>query len=355
MRLRQENGPVVVLWVWIAFFAVLIDGEARAAKGLSRATLLGYAQWLQALDAEPKARLYPTGRTEAEIGAGGPERRLTAARALLDYDESVGRAWDDREFGDAVRGINHARSSAEILDYQSALDWYGMAVSDMGGATAVDDDLSREIFATAIQSGDSLLIIEQLLNTVGAPRLERRAGAVVLAYRHYLGRHDRNNLNLLIEKVGAQIDRLPAEVRFWHAFALVRRDRPSEAAPLLLSLASDARLSERLEPAHVAWFVRTLPDLLLVTDRRRDAYRLYTLLAARDDVEAGRWARYVIAYDLMLAGRYEEAAPLLEESCNATDPASWQLRACALAEAAVTLADIRKEGAPYGIDSLHAR
>ena len=355
MRLRQENGPALCLWIWIVFMTVQIGGEAQAGRGLSRGVLLGYAQWLQQLDAAPELRLYPSGRTEDEMGALGHDRRLTAARALIDYDGSLGRAWDRGEYSGDVQSLNHARSSAEIMDYETALDWYASAVAAMGGAAAVDDALSREIFAVAVQSGDSLRVLEQMLNTVGAPRLDRRTGAVVLAYRHYLGRQDAHNLDLLIEKVGGHIDALAPDVRFWHAFALVQTERPREALPLLLGLARDARVTERLDRTQIEWFLRVLPDLLWLQDRRRDALRLYALLAVREDVEAGLWARYQIANDLLMAGRYDEAGPLLTASCNVTEPAPWQLRACALAETVGTLNDIRKEGALYGTDRLHAR
>lgn len=354
MRLRQENGPVIVLWIWIVFLAVLPGGAARAASGLSRGTLLGYAQWLQRLDANSETRLYPTGRTEDEIADLGQQRRVTAARALMDYDDSIGRAWDYHDYGNAAQTLNLARSNAEILDFDRALEWYGSTVAARGGVSGVDGDLAREIFAVAIQSGDSLQVLEQLLNTVGAPHLAGRTGAVVLAYRHYLGLRDVRNLDLLMEKVGAQVATLPPEIRFWHAFALVDRGREAEAVPLLEELARDARLGERLGRAHVEWFVRALPDLLFLADRRRDALRLYAMLAARDDVEAGLWARYQIANDLLLSGRYDEAKSLLKQLCDASDPAPWQLRACALAETVETLNDIRKEGAPYGTDDLHA-
>ena len=355
MRLRQENGPALTLWIWIVFMTVLTGESALAAKGLSRADLLGYAQWLQRLDTPVETKLYPIGRTEREINALGHARRLTAARAMLDYDESLSRAWDRRDYAGEAQALNHARSCAEILDYDRAMDWYSDAVAARGGASGVDDALACEIFSTAVQSGDSLLVLEQLLNTVGAPRLEKRTGAVTMAYRHYLGRHDDRNVDFLMEKVGGLVNTLPLEIRFWHAFALIERDRASEALPLLEDLCRNVQIAESLERLHVEWFLRALPDVLWLEDRRRDALSLYALLAVREDVEAGRWARYQIANDLLLSGRYEEAEPLLKEACDAADPAFWQLHACELSETVASLNDIRKEGAPYGTDCLHAR
>jgi tetratricopeptide (TPR) repeat protein len=353
MRTRQENVLLAAIWIWIAYLAVFQGGEVRASGGLSRTELRGYAHWLLALaDTTDAPRLYPLGRTEAEIVADSFDRRLTAARALIDYEATTSRAWEAGDFRNEMQSLNHARSSREILDFEGALAWYRTALKARG-ARGLDGPLAREIFATAIMSGDSLQVLEQLLNVVGGADLSDRVPAVVLAYRNYLHERDATNLALLMDKVEAQLDKLPPEVSYWHAFALVHLDRRAEAVPLLEALARESDLVSEMSPAEVAWFVRALPDNLLLLDRRRDALQLYQLLGAAAETEPGRWARYQIANAFLLEGRYEEAQPLFAEACDAVEPAPWQVRSCSLAETAAALAEIRKEGERHGTDGIH--
>ncbi len=355
MRLRQENCLGTTLLIWLAFFAVFQSNEVQAARGLTRTELIGYSQWLHALDTPViDEALYPSGLSRDDIAARSYERRRTAARAILDYDESIGRAWNSNNFSSLSQSLNIARTNCEILDFERAMKWYGLALQSNGIGDS-DTGLAREMFATAIMSGDSLLVLEQLLNTVGAPRLSNRSGAVVLAYRHYLYERDTHNLDLLMEKVTAQLEAVSAEVKYWHAFSLIHLGRRAEALPVLVFLARDARLAESLTVAQTAWFVRALPDALYLQDRRRDAMRLYRLLSVREDLDAGRWARYQVANDLLLAGHYDEATPLLKEACDAPNPTLWQLRSCELAHTATALNEIKKEGTRYGTDSLHVR
>ena len=355
MRTRQENGLWATIGVWIAFFAVLQGGTALAAKSLTRAEVTGYSQWLGVLAEDADApQLYPLGKTEAEIAAESHERRLAAARALIDYDASAIRAWNAADFRNEFQSVNHARGSREILDFDGALQWYRTALQARAPRVA-DGVLTREIFATAVMSGDSLQILEQLLNLVGVADLKDRSAAVVLAYRHYLHERDRTNLDLLMEKVAPQLAQLPTEIVFWHAFCLIHLERRAEAEPLLERLACDATLAAALAREQVEWFVQALPDNLTLLDRHRDAHRLYRLLGARADTPAGRWARYQLANAYLLEGRYDQAAPLYAEACDAAEPASWQIRACALAETATALEEIRKEGERYDTDDMHDR
>lgn len=353
MRTRQENGLLATVWIWIAFLAVGQVGSARAAGGLSRSELVGYAQWLQVM-AEPSEtpRLYPLGLTEQEIVDASFERRLTAARALIDFEGTSSRAWDIGDFKSETQSLNHARVSREILDFEGALQWYRTALKARA-PKGLDGPLAHEIFATAIMSGDSLQALEQLLNVVGGADLNVRADAVVLAYRHYLHERDATNLNLLMEKVAAQLDKLPAEIVYWHAFALVHLDRRSEAVPLLRKLSRKTSLAGELDPDQVTWYVQALPDNLLLLDKRQDALRLYQMLGASADTGPGRWARYQIANAYLLDGQYAAAQPLFAEACDAVDPAQWQIRSCSLAETAATLAEIRKEGERHGSDDIH--
>jgi tetratricopeptide (TPR) repeat protein len=359
MRLRQETrhqfGWLTILWIWIAFFAVFQGSQVHAAKGISRNELIGFTQWLQALDVPAASdALYPYGQTPTTAGIQDLDRRLTAARALLTFEESMGRAWDGSEYAREDQCLNNARANREILDFRQAMRWYRTSLEARGGGVP-DGHLAREMLATAIMTGDSLQVLEELLNMVGQPRLSERADAVVLAYRHYLYERDESNLGLLMEKVGAQIESVPAEIRYWHAFSLAYLGRNAEALPLLETLARDPQTAERLNREQVAWFVRALPDNLYIQGRHHDALRLYRLLAVREDLDAGRWARFQIANDLLLAGLYDEAEPLLKEACDVPEPNAWQVRACELARTVAAMNDIRKEGMRYGTDGLHVR
>jgi len=355
MRTRQEYCLAPVLWVWIAFFAVFQGSQVFAATGLSRAELIGYSQWLQALyGPETRTALYPIGIMQTPIENESYERRLSAARALLTYDESLGRAWNSTEFTNEIQCLNNARASCEILDFRQALQWYRMAVRARG-SVMTDGKIAREMFATAIMIGDSLQVLEELLNMVGLPRLDDRADAIILAYRHYLSERDDKNLGHLMEKVETQIDDLPAEVHYWHAFSLSYLDRLTEALPLLETIVRDARLTEILTREQITWFVRALPDILYLQDRRNDALRLYRLLAVQADLDVGRWARFQIANDLLLDGLYDAAQPLLQEACDVQEPNGWQLRACELARTVAAMNEIKKEGVRYGTDGLHVQ
>ncbi|MBU1072956.1 hypothetical protein KKG45_06895, partial [bacterium] len=291
---------------------------------------------------------------EAEIVADSFDRRLTAARALIDYDETTIRAWNAVDFTSEFQSLNHARGSREILDFAGAMQWYRTALRARE-PVAADGMLAREIFATAVMSGDSLLVLEQLLNVVGGTDLKDRAEAVVLAYRHYLHERDAINLGLLMEKVASQLGQMPAEIVYWHAFALIHLGRRAEAGPLLEQLARNGRLAATLNREQVAWFVQALPDNLLLLDRVRDALRLYRLLGALPETAAGSWARYQLATAYLLDGNYAQAMPLFAEACEATEPVFWQIRSCALAETAAALDEIRKEGDRYDTGDIHAR
>lgn len=355
MRSRQEYCLATALWIWIAFFAVFPGSQVFAAKGLSRAELIGYSQWLQALHGpETQTALYPSGLTQSTIENESYGRRLSAARALLTYDESLERAWNRTEFATEIQCLNNARASCEILDFHQAIQWYRTAARARGSLNT-NGVIAREMFATAIMTGDSLQVLEEMLNMVGLPRLKDRAEAIVLAYRHYLYERDDKNLGHLMEKVETQLDELPAEIHYWHAFSLSYLDRDTEALPLLETIARDARLTEKLTRDQIVWFVRALPDNLYLQDRRHDALRLYRLLAVREDLDVGRWARFQIANDLLLDGLYEAAEPLLQEACNAPEPKGWQLRACELARTVAALNEVKKEGVRYGTDGLHVQ
>ncbi len=353
MRTRQENGLPVAVWIWIALVAVFQSAAVQAAGGLSRSELIGYAQWLQVLDAPAAApRLYPLGRTEQEIVADSFERRLTAARALIDFEGTSSRAWDVGDFRSETQSLNHARVSREVLDFEGALAWYRTALKARA-PRGLDGPLAHEILATAIMAGDSLQVLEQLLNVVGGADLSDREDAVVLAYRHYLHERDAANLALLMEKIAAQLERLSPRVVYWHAFALVHLDRRTEAVPLLRRLVREQPREAGLEAEQVAWYVQALPDNLLLLDRRRDALRLYQMLGAAANSAPGRWARYQLANAYLLEGHYAEAQPLFAEACDAVEPAPWQIRACSLAETTAALAEIRKEGERHGTDDIH--
>ncbi len=355
MRTRQENGLLLVFWVWLAYLAVFQGGTVRAAGGLSRTEVIGYTQWLQTMAAPEEApSLYPLGMTEEEIIADTFDRRLTAARALIDYRETTSRAWNVTDFSSEHQSLNLARGSRTVLDFEGALQWYRTAVRALEPVSP-DGVLTREILATAIMSGDSLQVLEQLLNVVGGSDLNDRSEAVVLAYRHYLIERDETNLGLLMEKVEKQLTRLPAEIVYWHAFALVQRQRRAEAVPLLEQLARDARLAESLGHDQVVWFVQALPDNLLLLDRQRDALRLYQLLGALAETAPGRWARYQLANAYLVDGQYDQAELLFAEACDVSDPSPWQVRSCSLAETTAALAKIRKEGERHGTDDIHAR
>ena len=288
----------------------------------------------------------PTNRAAASADLA---RRLTAARAILDIEDAVGRAWDPSIYETPVTALNTARAYVEIGDYENALHWYRL-LQQSSDPEAHRDSLAGEMFSAAVMSGDSLQVVEQLLNIVGTNDLASRESAVALAYRHYLGNGDATNLGLLLEKTAAQEDRLSPRLRFWQCFALESRGEHEQALGLLLDLVADKTAADPLTTWQLGWVLRATPDISFLLGRDHDAARLYGILAGAAETGAGRWACYQLANLTLQTGDYTKAAELFRSAGGDGAGQPWQASAVAMADAADKLAEIRKEGARHGGD-----
>lgn len=355
MRLRQILDLLSRMAFWAAMAGCTLPTLAGAAPSLSRLDIMSYSQWLQS-DAAAATRtdLYPGGQElESLKGPHQVDRRILAARAMSYRSESLERAWDRSEFESEDQSLATARALRELGEYADALGWYRTARHNRS-VTAADPTLDAEIFACAVLTADSLAVFEELLSLVGRSELDERDDQLELAFRHYAGRRDATNLEFLRSKVAGRLDTAPPRIRFWYAYTLANVRQHADALPVVLALVHHAEIVSELEPWQRRWVVRALPDLLYLSDRPADAYRLYELLAAVDTGAEGLWARYQLANRFLLSGEYDLAASIYDESCAESEPAPWQQRACALAETARRLAVIRKEGERHGTDGIHS-
>jgi hypothetical protein len=330
---------------------------ARPAEAaIGRLEVLAYGRWIQASgELTPSLARYPWGdETAQQPGQRLIERRILAARAMSIRSEAVERAWDRSDFEGTFQSLNTARALRELGDYPAALEWYRTARHN-ATVPAPGPDLDTEIFACAVLTGDSLSVIQELLNLVGLSDLDRRGPHLELAFRHYTGQRDTTNLDFLCSKVAGRLDETSPRVHFWYAYTQAAAGRNGEAQDALLALVRDGGSVRELEPWQAHWVARALPDLLYLNDRTQDAYRLYELLATTGSAPEGLWARYQLANRFLLSGEYDLAADIYRESCDVSEPAPWQQRACALVETAERLAVIRKEGVRHGTDGIHSR
>jgi len=335
---------------------VLATSTAATASGLTRLERLGYARWVSAWqaapDSLPQRPLYPLGLTPSEcVATLEVPRRVVAAVAVRQLEDALSRAWDPaplQAFGPALKT---ARDYRTLGRYDRALEWYRLALA--GAPLADRPALKNEMFAVALVSGDSLQIVNQLLSLVGSSDLRGLEPGLILAYRHLLVTRDAVNLHLLQDKVARRLPDLGPEVAIWHARSLVSEHRYDEALPVLLSLLRRPVPAD-LEPRLLAWVVRSVPDLLLVTGQEAQADVLYAGLAGLGDRDISRWAVYQMAWLELRRGRYDEAGTLVARLATAQEE-PWHDRALVLAEWAQRLAACEREGKRYGTDRIHRR
>jgi len=358
MRRRPIPFRTVGPLVWIAFFSVLPRGPARADGGLTPLTILGYGCWVQDLaaaeaDSVP-LRLYPLGRSPQEaLLQGRPERLAATVRELRARERALTDAWDAAPYRTESSALAAARGYREVGEYEQALKWYGIAQLATGAALPVGP-LAHEMFATAVLSGDSLRIDERFRDLMASGDLVASEGAAVVAYRHYLVRHDRTSLRRLLALGSGQAERLTPSLLFWQSYGLVADGRRAESVPLLQRLVAGACEATDLEGWQRVWVARALPDGLYMADDVGAAAVLYGMLAVQPAGEAPLWASYQLANAALRDGDFAGAAELYRRSAGAAPAEAWQLRAVALAGTAEQLIGTGKGGAP-DVDAAERR
>ncbi|HPF33928.1 MAG TPA: hypothetical protein P5571_06065 [Candidatus Krumholzibacteria bacterium] len=333
--------------------------ELHAAPTLKRSDFYRYRVWVDARAAQPDTAptaLFPAGEAADADGAPSlaPDRLDTAARSLITLEDMLVRNWTEARKATAEDCLDAARSYRDLGEHGAALTWYRRSAQARGLGSALPADIRREMFSSAVMTGDSLQVTVEVLNLVGLPELRPVVDTVELAFRWLVVHDGAANLDLFMQKVDGQLELLGPRVRFWAAYVHAMRGERHAALAQLLRLVGDAASPAALTPAQSDWVLRTVPDLLYLLDRRDDALRLYATLAEGRG-EGAVWARYQVANQHLLAGDYERARPLFDEVCDAQAVGTWRARACALAGLVGRLAAVREGGESYGIDGIHGR
>ncbi len=325
-----------------------------------------YVSWLHAAAAadsiaaaDSTARivdsLYPSGyagdyRLELPlIDLGSATRGMEAALArsrVADMDHEIG---PQRDLG---RALALARNYRLLTEYDHALELYREVLG-----SRPEPGIAVEAFATAVLHGDSLQVTRELLNIVGASGLAERAGEVELGYRYLLSRGSSKDLELLMQKVDAQPQPMPARIRFWHSFAHGRLGHDEAMLYHLRLLLAEKPDLAGLPAMAGGWVAGIVPDLLLGLGRIDQAAEHYELLAKVGPRSRRDWGRHQLGNIRLLQGDYAAARACLENISNAGDEdrRQWRRRVAMLADAAARLDRIRKEGEPYGTADLHDR
>lgn len=329
-----------------------------AAPTLKRSDFYRYHRWVETRAGQPDSVSRSLFSLDEPAAAAGldlvPDRLGTAARSLVTLEDQLVRNWTDTKAFTAAQCLDAARAYRDVGEHAAALTWYRRSAQARGSASSVPAEVRHEMFASAVQTGDSLQVTVELLNLVGLASLAPVDRTVELAFRWLAVRDDGRNLKLLLDKVDGQLANLGPRNRFWAAYAHALREERDACLAQLLRLLADPAAPGELAPSQSDWALRTIPDLLYLDGRRDDALRLYAALSeGRGDGAA--WARYQVANMHLLAGDYGRARPLFAEICDAEAEGGWRARACALAGLTDRLASIREGGETYGLDALHRR
>jgi tetratricopeptide (TPR) repeat protein len=333
---------------------------AGASPLLGESERRGYEQWLHSLEqtiqaqqsagaTEPKGA-YPFPQVLGAVeGPDAGQRAMVISQALTRM-ESTQDARSRQFRSSPFHALGMARSYRYLCEYDSALCWYDRAASLDSDQTQADI-LGEEALGTAIVLGDSLRLVQTLLNTLGSSRITSRQDEIILAYRYLLVHDDRTNLALLARKVDGQTAGLSDRCRTWHAVALTHLERYGDALAQLRQLITRGSLSCGLDVSQRTWVLTTIPDLLFLLDRSQEAGTYYRVLANCSLAVAKSWGQFQLANLDLLARRYREAHAVYEQICAHADSLAWHGQACAMVELAQTLQELRKEGEPYGADA----
>ena len=350
-RRHPQSWPGPLLAVLL-----LLAAPSAGAGDFGAAAQQDYRMWLHSLERTVKAQagretpeppaLYPFGTRPPAGEESQVWRHLSIGRAL-------GRLEGDREALERVRGgtafqaVSLARSYWNLSEYDSSLVWYERAAR-RDTTAAYHEDIGRESLAAAIALGDSLLITQMLLNTIGTSRLEGREEELALAYRYLLAERNTHELELLVSKLARNEDRMGPRLRYWHAFALTSLGRWDRALDQLQRLLAGGGLSHGLGRLQRCWVLTTVPDLLFLLGRGAEARPLYAQLTESELPELQGWAAYQLGNLDFLAMKYDRARLAYVRLCGSEETGAWRERACAMAELAELLAAIKTEGEAYG-------
>ncbi len=339
-----------------AISLILSANVACRADALGSVDRQDYQMWLHSLLQTVKAQqnapgseyhlLYPFDISPPAADETQAWRHLSISRALRKLE-------GDPHAGERVRGastfqaVSLARSYWGLSEYDSSLVWYERAAHRDTSSDYLGD-IGRESLAAAVALGDSLLITQTVLNTIGTSELGGREEELILAYRYLLAHGGTHELELLVRKLDNARWPMKPLLRFWHAFALVSLERWEPALQQLEQLLGGGGLSQGLSRWQRCWVLTTVPDLLFQLGQAATARPLYEQLVASDLPELQTWAIYQLGNLDFVAMNYARARVSYSRLCAEGGASPWQDRACDMARLAEIMSGIKTEGETYG-------
>ncbi len=337
------------------------DTVGRAPVASARAGLgpdsvaAGYREWLDSLARTEAAltgaglsedrALYPYGRSRVAI-AEGPELRYLAVARALDRLEGGGAGIRATAFS----ALAMARNYANLSEHDSARVWFALAAR-LDTAGAYEAETGRGLLAAALAAGDSLESARALVNAVGHASVLECQDELVLVYRHLLTAGDDHLLGMIADKVAGESAGLGASLRCWHARALARLGRRREAVGELLRLVAGGASSGGLGLPERATAAVLLPEMLAADGRRTAAAAHYRLLAGGHSGGLAAQGDLGLADLAFAAARYDTAAARYRLLCERPELPDLREHLCEMARLAELLAQITREGEPYGLDA----
>jgi len=302
---------------------------------------------------EERTPLYPFGQPQHPAAVFPAYRDLAISRAVGKVERVAGFN-DTQSAVSAFGALAMARNYLNLSEYDKALPWYVRAAElDTGGSYAVDID--HESLASAVAQGDSLQVVQSLVNVLGNRNLAGRQAELILLLRHLLVQGDEENLALLVQKVSRLEEGWTGELRYWHAFALASLRSWTEALDQLRRLVSDQEQVAGLSERQRVWVATAVPDLLLLLGEPGEAGELYELLAGSSLPHLKVWGDFQLANLHLQAGRFMEAQLGFTGVCRNSEAGFWSEQACALAELATALDEIKTEGVRHGAVDKYGR
>ena len=169
-----------------------------------------------------------------------------------------------------------------------------------------------------------------------------------LALRNGIAAGDSARVDGLLAQLSRYTDGLTDVERYWYAFALADRQRWAASLVQLRRLLTVEGLPRSLGATERAWVLTATADHFFLLDGKRQARDLYSLLSISDRSGLRLWGEYQLANLDFLDTDYRRAARTYEQICNAPEVGRWQAQACAMAEVARKMNQIKVEGEPYG-------
>lgn len=360
---KNDHGWLLAGMIIILVAQASLPAAAEASR-LEPRHRDGILVWLHSLEATVQARLdrqdaealptYPFGLLDdLEVVLADSTSLLTVARVLDDL-ESRPRLLQEPSEKTPLHALTRARNHRHIAEYDTALAWYAEARRrDASGE--LHDNLLTEMLATAVAAGDSLLVTRCLDDVLAASDLAPHVVDLQLAHRFLIAHADTAAIDALNADLQGRVAPLPAELVFWHAFALSWRGQWDASLDQLLALIEHEGRSLGLDEAQRTWALVAIADQLVVTGHQDEAAPLYQALADSGLPGAADWARCQGAVLAFLDGRFLEAGTVLEELCAQRDEFPWRAYACGMSRLSDEMQRLRSEGTSHGVASHFER